>query len=866
MCFRPIFPTIEELTDVDYCTASLAKLKGISFCCLNVRSLMLKIDSIKLILQRSNIDCLVLNETFLNKSITDLEISIDGYDCHRFDRTAESGKHSGGGIVAYVNNKYDFHPITDSVVCSPHAESAWVKLSLKNTRPTYLCCFYRPPDGSVTDFLNNLNSQIESIVTEPGSDIVMMGDANIDLMKNTREARYLKSFLNQANLSQVINKATRVNEQSSTLIDHIYVNNPSLYSHRGILDPGLSDHHLTFVCRKRAKISNEKKTIFIRNYRNFNTENFCADLAKIDWTHVIQAHDVDEAIACFNFEIISIINKHLPFKRIRTRINSAPWVTGEFLSLIDAREYAAKQYSKCPCQLHLDKKKEAQRLVQRTKNQLKRNYVETTLNNHKNDPKKLWRNIRNFWPSEKSKNSTIKSINGESDNHKIANALNNHFGTIGDKFNEKIDSSNKIEDFLPDFTPPIFDIKEVNQTDIAKAIDRLSSSPACGFDEITAFMVKTGKSQLLDILSFLFNMSIRTKRFPQLWKVAKVTPLFKSGDHNDENNYRPISILPTLGKVLERLIHDQLYSHLTNNKLLTDNQSGFRKGSSTGTCLVDFLHHIYGEVDGGGACGVLFLDLSKAFDTVNHEIIRIKLKALGVKESSVSWFVSYLTGRTQYTNVNNTLSEPIEIRMGVPQGSILGPLIFICYVNDLPKYCSNTIPFMYADDTALLTTGHSVDIIEQKLQSDFDHMLKWFAANRLCINTTKTKTMLFCSKRSTHKQVNLNIYDSSERIEEVDTFKYLGLYLDRHLCFDDHIDKIIRKVNQRTGFLWRMRNFINQPLAKYLYQSLIHPVFQYCDFIYDGCTITLKNKLQVTQNAALRAVRKCGRLSDKATT
>ena len=648
-----------------------------------------------------------------------------------------------------------------------------------------------------------------------------------------------------------------MNEHSSTLIDHIYVNNPSLYSHRGILDPGLSDHHLTFVCRKRAKISHEKKTIFIRNYRNFNAENFCADLSNIDWTQVMQASDVDEATACFNFEIMKVINKHLPFKKIRTRINSAPWLTGEFLSLIDAREYASKQYSKCPCQLHLARKKETQRLVQRTKNQLKRNYVETTLNKYRNDPKKLWRNIRNFWPSEKSKNTTIKSINGESISYKIANALNNHFGTIGDKFNEKIDNTNKINDFLPDFTPPIFDIKEVNQMDIAKAIDRLSSSPACGFDEITAFMVKSGKPELLDILLYLFNMSIRTKRFPQLWKVAKVTPLYKSRDPNDKNNYRPISILPTLGKVLERLIHDQLYSHLTNNKLLAENQSGFRKGSSTGTCLVDFLHHIYEEIDGGGACGVLFLDLSKAFDTVNHDIIWIKLKALGVKELSISWFVSYLTGRTQYTNINNTLSDPIEIKMGVPQGSILGPIIFICYVNDLPKFCNNTISFLYADDTALLTKGRNINMIRDNLQLDFNHLLKWFAANRLCINTSKTKTMLFCGNRSPYKEIKLNINDGSERIEEVDTFKYLGLYLDRHLCFNDHIDKIIKKVNQRTGILWRMRNFINQPLAKYLYQSLIHPVFQYCDFIYDGCSITLKHKLQVSQNAALRAVRKC---------
>ena len=162
---------------------------------------------------------------------------------------------------------------------------------------------------------------------------------------------------------------------------------------------------------------------------------------------------VNEAVNSFNFIMMEIINDLLPFKRIRTRINSAPWVTGEFLSLIDAREYKNSQYNKCPCQHHLEQKKEAQRLVQRTKNQLKRNYVKVTLNKYKNDPKKRWQNIRNFWPSEKNKQSQIKSINGESDERKIAAALNKHFGTVGDTYNENIRPGIDIKDYLPDFHP-----------------------------------------------------------------------------------------------------------------------------------------------------------------------------------------------------------------------------------------------------------------------------------------------------------------------------------------------------------------------------------------------------------------------------
>ena len=560
-------------------------------------------------------------------------------------------------------------------------------------------------------------------------------------------------------------------------------------------------------------------------------------------------------MSIFNFLFLQVINKHLPYKKIIARENSAQWVTGDFLSLIDACEYKSSMYNKCPCPKHLLQLKETQRLVQKTKNQLKRNYVENTLDKFKNDPKKLWQNIRNFWPSEKNKTSTIKTINGLSDHQQIANQLNNHFGTIGDKVNEQIRDVN-IEDFLPPFSPPIFDIKDINIIDLADAINRLSSSQSCGFDGITAFLVKTGKNELY-VLQYIFNMSIHTKCLPQLWKAAKVTHLFKSWVRDSASNYRPISILPTLGKVLECLIHDQLYHHLTVNNLFADKQSGFRKGHSTGTCLIDFLHHIYEEVDGGGACGVLFLDLSKAFDTVNHDIIRLKLKALGVKESSVSWFVTYLSGCTQQTNICGTLSDPTEMKMGVPQGSILGPLIFICYVNDLAMNCKLSASFMYSDDMALLTKGRNINIIQQNLQSDFDCLLKWFAANRLCINTGKTKVILFSSNRLPMKEAKLNITDGMESVEHVTTFKYLGIHLDQHLNFEYHAHKITKKVNQKTSILWRMQNFISQPLAKYLYQSLIHPIFQYCDFVYDGCSQTVAHKVQVSQNPALRAVRKC---------
>ena len=390
-------------------------------------------------------------------------------------------------------------------------------------------------------------------------------------------------------------------------------------------------------------------------------------------------------------------------------------------------------------------------------------------------------------------------IYGKTNNSDKANELNQHFSKVcQEHIRTDIDNSIDPEDYQPSFTPPIFDIRTIDTNDVAKVIDNLKSSKSCSYDGITSQLVKYAKHEIAPLLVFIYNLSIKEKKFPNLWNEAQVTPLFKAGNADDPSNYRPISILPTLGKVLERLVHDQLYHRLSINNLLTARQSGLRKGYSMGTCIVDLMNDIYNKIDTGGACEVLFLDLSKAFDMVNHTILNTKLKALGVKESTLEWFCSYLNNRQQHTVVDSSLSDPVHMTSGVPQGSILGPLLFVCYTNDLPNFCENLGPFIYADDTTLLATGDSLDELDIKIQSDFDNLNNWFKVNHLSVNPKKSKLMVFCRDRSRFKGSHLTVHSGDTLIETVDNFKYLGVHLDSHLSFDTHIDKLITKVNQRT--------------------------------------------------------------------
>ena len=228
-----------------------------------------------------------------------------------------------------------------------------------------------------------------------------------------------------------------------------------------------------------------------------------------------------------------------------------------------------------------------------------------------------------------------------------------------------------------------------------------------------------------------------------------------------------------------------------------------------------------------------------------------------MKQSSITWFQSYLENRIQYTQVDGILLDPVHTSSSVSQGSIFGPLLFVCYINDLPKFCGDLSPFIYANDMALLVNGKSLESITTTLQLGLDTLTEWFNANKPSLNSSKTTALLFCGNRSPYKNFGLDIVSNGEHIESVTEFKYLGVTLDRHLTFKNHIAKIGKKVTQRTCILWKMCNYISQDLTKYLYLSLIHPIFTYCDFAYDLCNKGASHKLQVYQNAALRAARNC---------
>jgi hypothetical protein len=344
---------------------------------------------------------------------------------------------------------------------------------------------------------------------------------------------------------------------------------------------------------------------------------------------------------------------------------------------------------------------------------------------------------------------------------------------------------------------------------------------------------------------------------PKQWKCGKVTPIYKDGPETDPTNYRPITVLPILMKVFEKFVHAQLYDYIKEHNILNSYQSGFRPGHSTCTALLDVTEYVYKNMNDGLLTGVAFLDLKKAFDTVDTNRLLTKLVDIGVEDVALNWFENYLTTRQQSVSLNGVVSESMPIDYGVPQGSILGPLLFTLYINELPNVLNKTKVVLYADDTAIFYASNDLKEIERVLNDELDLAHKWLHENKLTLNVKKTKTMVIGTAQRLLGIDRLNVQINGQRVEHVQFFKYLGAFFDSSLTWEHHIDKIKAKISQRLGVLKRTRPFISPETSKLLYNAMVLPLFDYIDVIWSCCNVTQLNRIQRLQNRAARIILKC---------
>lgn len=834
---------------------ALPSKRGFKLASLNITSLIAHLDELRVLLDNNNIiDILSINETKLDESIKDSDVHIPGYEIVRRDRNRH-----GGGVCFYVKNSINFSIRNDLNMDS--LENLCLEIRKPRSKSFIVVTWYRPPNSTVDIF-----SPFETLMGKLDSENIefyLMGDFNCNLAATSGDnnMRLLTSITDVYGLQQLITEPTRITETTSTLIDLIYTNCPDKIVCSGVCHVSISDHSLIYAYRKLS-INGQSKghnTITYRNFRKFNRDSFRNDIVSQDWNRIQNFLNPNDMWSEWKNSFLAIVEMHAPLRTMRVRARSSPWITSELKKQMHDRDILKLKAIKSNDPNDWVQFKRQRNIVNNEIRSAKQAYYQNNFNEHKGDSRKTWQTI-NELTSRKSGKIPVKElkVNGLSITNptEMSDEFNNHFSTIGPKLASKIPlSDNNSHLHYLTGTDKRFQFRPTNTNQILTLLNKLSKSKATGLDKISARLIRECADLICIPMCDIFNQSLNLGIFPDEWKCARVTPLFKQGERSDVNNYRPISVISVVAKVFERIVYDQLYAYLTEHDIISKYQSGFRTIHSTVTALLEATDSWAYNIDHGKVNAVVFLDLKKAFDTVDHVILLSKLSNYGIHENAYHWFESYLENRIQRCSVNGSLSKSCSLKCGVPQGTILGPLLFLLYINDLPNCLSNCQPRMYADDTHLTYAGDNTDNIQSCLNHDLANVNNWLTANKLTLNMTKTEFMLIGSRQ------RLNTLKDSPRpaisgapISQVATTKSLGVLIDDKLNWSSHVNKLTKKIASGIGAIKRVRHLVPQTSLHFIYRALIQPHFDYCNVVWGTCGLTLQDKLQKLQNRAARVL------------
>ena len=702
-------------------------------------------------------------------------------------------------------------------------------------------CIYKHPPVNVDIFKDKLDEVIKHFNLNKYQ-LYLLGDMNIDFFKcNSHQPTddYL-NMLYSNNLLPVITKPTRLTHHSATLIDHIYTNTTSQII-SGIITVDLSDH-FPVICITDIPVKRHNTVRYYRDYSKYNEDSYLQDISTVNWNAIYSERNDLHDITAKTIDLLkSIANKHAPIRQMsqkKQKLAAKPWITKGIFKSIKTKHamYKTHFFSNNPAKV-AEYKKYANKLNW-LKNTSKKSYFCQHFDLCKNNLRASWRLI-GMLIKRNSKGQTpipkvIRNNRVYTDKAKIADIFNKHFVNVGPNLAKEIENcEGSPTQFIKTTPSASFVMSAVTETQVSSLFKGLSDNKTSL--DIPNKLIKAAALPLSKPLTYIYNLSIETGIVPDVLKISQVTPVFKSGDATNPSNYRPIATLSPFSKVLERLIYDQLYAFVEKHHILYNYQFGFRKGYSTEQAILEITDNLKLAIDKRQVTCGLFLDLSKAFDTVNHRILLSKLYLYGIRGVPHRWFESYLHNRKQYVKIESTKSDNENITCGIPQGSTLGPLLFLLYVNDLPNCTDKLSVRSFADDTNFFFSSDNLQYLESVMNHEIKLIYKYCALNRLSINFSKTNYMLVSSPRY-HPRINI------DNVEEKDHIKYLGVYIDKHLNWQPQLQHINNKVAKNTGILTKLRHYLNLHMLKQIYYALIYPYLSYGIFAW-GCTSNNRLKL-----------------------
>ena len=820
----------------------------LDICHVNVRSLNLeKVDAIKAELV-PNFEIICLSETHLpHANVTDL--NINGF--HNIFRKDRVGK-AGGGVGDYVAQHLCAIHMTEYEI--PDLEAMWLKIKAGHN-VFMICICYRPPN-SKADFWVKLQDTVDQVKQSGVHNIFITGDFNSD--PHTRDGQLLDLFVASNNFSLHIDKPTRITPTTATILDQFISNVPSMVSNAEVLDPIATCDHCPISLSVKLKSKYNKPKAYKRHvwhYNQANFDDFRLKLLEADWDVCFEHGDIDGVAGAWTSTVLNIARECIPNKVVLIRPNDKTFFTPELRYLRRKKNRAHRKAKNLNTQKYWDKFKEARNTynskIKEAKSKDEEGRANTLKNSDKISPKQWWRLAKSFVKKDKTQSSLYPpiSLNNQNicDDQEKAEAFNEFFLT-----HSNIDASNAP---LPDDTTmvnetlPAVTITEKDVSDLLKTLD---TSKATGPDQISQMMLKQTGDAIVPSLVKLFNLSLRSSKYPSEWKKANVIPIFKKGDASSIDNYRPVSILSCVGKLFERAVFKYVYNFLRDGNAISIKQSGFKPGDSTVYQLAH-LYHIFCEaIDKQKDIRVVFCDISKAFDRVWHSGLLAKLKKVGITDDLLNWFRDYLSLRKQRVVINGQSSSWGNVSAGVPQGSVLGPLLFLIYINDITDEAQSSEIRLFADDTILYILVDNPVTSAAALNDDLKRIGTWASKWLVRFSAPKTKTMYISKKKQQALKPQLKM--SGTALDEVESFKHLGVTISKDLSWHQHIENLATTAGKCLDILNALKYKLDRTTLEKLYFVFIRSKLEYANIVWDNCSKQLSDILEGVQYRAAKII------------
>lgn len=810
----------------------------------NARSLRNKIDLFEA--ECNDFDIVTVSETWLaDRPTTDrdtdttLSIHLTNFHApvclHRPDDPH-------GGVAIYVKNSLFLKPRPDLQVTG--LEAVWVETKL-NHESILIGSFYRP-SGAKVEYWNLVNESIDK-ANNQFKKFLVLGDFNEDWFSNP--SKHLLNILHVYNLHQLINTPTRITHATSTCIDLIITQTPGIVQKVDVLPAFCSDHSVPQVILKHANKSPSafKRTIY--SYEKLDIDTFCFKLQTLNWHFIFMEHDIDTSCKMFTEKYFGIAKDCMPYKTVTVRTRNAPWMTKEIQLSLKHRNRLHKKAKQTNNPIEWDNFRNFRNRVTNHIRTRKEEYY-CDLNEQINNPQQFgskdwWKLVNCFMKRKGIDQNEIPPI-------QIGDKTHYSNKSKADIFNDffiqqaTLENDNDPLPRIPYLTPEINNL-ELLIEDVLEVLKNLHGNKATGPDQIHNTLLRASADIIAKPLTMFFNRCLSEGKFPSLWKTAIVTPILKKGNKGECTNYRPISLLSCVGKTFERCVHKHIFHFLKQNDIITDSQSGFMPGDSTVNQLLCTYNYLCEQYDQSVTTQSIFFDISKAFDRVWHRGLISKLDSVGIRGTLLNWFTHYLKDRKQKVVIKGESSEERTVPSGVPQGSVLGPLLFIVYINDIVKDIQSNIK-LFADDTSMSFSSNEANRLQHTLNIDLNTISEWSKNWKLTFNNTKTE--LLTIKRNQNPV--LPLFFSQNILEEATHHKHLGITIQNNCKWDQHINNTAAKVKLLLNCLLSLKYKLNRKALETMYNSFILPILDYADIIWDNCT---KQQADILENLHLEGLR-----------